>query len=73
VTRQAVSESNYTLTNGAISNLNIQSVHKASLQFQKFITKAIDEISSSDLLYVLNGYQSFYHMAFMYVRYPVDE
>ena len=28
-------------------------VHKVSLQFQKFIAKAADEISSSDLSYVL--------------------
>jgi hypothetical protein len=60
---------------GAISlcGLHTQGVHKVSLQFQKFITKAIDEIPSSDLLYVLSGYNRFYHMAFVYFRYPVDE
>ena len=40
------------------------SVLKVSLQYQKFITKAIDEISSSDLFHVLSGYQGFYRVAF---------
>ena len=43
---------------------HIQDVHKVSLQFQKFITKEIDEISSSDLVSVLSGYQGFYHIVF---------
>ena len=32
--------------------------------FRKFITKATDEISSSDSFRVLSGYQGFYHSAF---------
>lgn len=32
-------------------------VHKVSLQFKTFITNAIDEICSSDLFYVLGGFQ----------------
>ena len=42
-------------------------VHKVPLQFQEFLTKAIDEISSSDLFCVLSGYQSFHHIAFQVV------
>ena len=38
--------------------------YKASLQFQKLIAKATDEISSSDLFYVLSDYQGFCHIAF---------
>ena len=44
--------------------LKLQGVHTVSLQFQKFTTKAIYEISSSDLFHVLGGYQDFYHVAF---------
>ena len=43
---------------------NIQGVHKHPLQFQKFVTKAIDEISLSDLFHVLGDYQGFYQIAF---------
>ena len=41
----------------------VQGVHKVSLQFQKFITKAIDETATSGLFHVLGGYQGFYHIA----------
>ncbi|KAF3425105.1 hypothetical protein E2986_12817, partial [Frieseomelitta varia] len=39
-------------------------IYKVSLQFQKFITKVIEEISSSDLFYIFSNYQDFYHIAF---------
>ena len=44
--------------------LQVQTVHKVSLQFQKFITEIIDDISSSELFYVLSGFQGFYNIAF---------
>ena len=45
-------------------NFPMHGVHEVSLQFQKFITQATDEISLSDLFHILGSYQGFYHIAF---------
>ena len=57
----------------SVKTTKVQGVHKVSLQFQKFITKAVDEISSSDLFHVLSGYQGLSSDYQVHFRYAVDE